>query len=173
MMTPQSGCWRERGISIPSAKEWGRQSNIQTFIPVVLKLPCQPWQQWSPLPHHPPQGSDACHDLQGTRSTSSPAPFSPHWKSWSTLISPTISSPPSKLFLCQGGKSTFVINLHYTGSCASPSSWTSFITILFLRLEFLILEGNSLRSLPTKIFSEATRIRSRTFIFTHHLEIIS
>ena len=166
MMTPQSGCWRERGISIPSAKEGRAPFKL---LPVLLKLPCQPWQQRSPLPHH--QGSDACHDLQGTRSTSSPAPFSPHWKTWSTLISPTISSPPSKLFLCQGGKSTFVINLHYTGSCASPSSWTSFITILFLRLEFLILEGNSLRSLPTKIFSEATRIRSRTF--THHLEIIS
>ena len=169
MMTPQSGCWRERGISIPSAKEDRAPFKL---LPVLLKLPCQPWQQWSPLPHHPPQGSDACHDLQGTRSTSSPAPCSPHWKSWSTLISPTISSPPSKLFLCQGGKSTFVINLHYTGSCASASYSTSFIfTILFLRLEFLILEGNSLRSLPTKIFSEATRIRSR--IFTHHLEIIS
>ena len=29
-----------------------------------------------------------------------------------------------------------------------------------IRLELLILEGNSLRSLPTKIFSEATMIRS-------------
>ena len=43
--------------------------------------------------------------------------------------------------------------------------------VIMLRLEVLILEGNSLRSLPAKLFSEATMIRLMRVTFTSHCVI--